>query len=50
LKGAVARLEEGQAEDREERRRLSRDVAAVRLRVDDLEARVRDLEGRIPTR
>jgi len=50
VKAAVARLEEGQAEDREDRRRLRREVEAVRLRVDDLEARVRGLEGRIATR
>jgi chromosome segregation ATPase len=53
VKAAVARLEEGQAEDREDRRRLRREVEAVeavRHRVDDLEARVRDLEARIATR
>ena len=50
MKAAVARLEEGQAEDREDRRRLRRKVEAVRLRVDDLEARVRDIEARIAAR
>ena len=50
VKAAVTRLEEGQAEDRADRRRLHDEVGAVRRRVDDLEARVRELETRIATR
>ena len=50
MKAAVARLEEGQAEDRADRRRLREELEAVRLRVEDLEARVKELEARLATR
>ena len=50
VRAAIARLEAAHAEDRTQRERLREEVDGLRLRLANLDDRVRELEGRLKTR
>ena len=50
VKATVSRLEAEIVEDRVERRRMREELDVLRLRVGDLDTRVKQLEARLPAR
>lgn len=50
VKAAVTRLETEVVEDRADRRHFREEIDALRLRVGDLDTRVKELEARLPAR